>query len=52
VRDTLSTICKYEGDLRKAEKELDSFVKRQDAEQTAGDEEGAPATDADKRRLH
>jgi MoxR-like ATPase len=52
VRDTLSTICKYEGDLRKAEKELDSYVKRQNAEQTAGDEQEPPAADADKRRLH
>jgi MoxR-like ATPase len=54
VRDTLSTICKYEGDLRKAEKELDSYVKRQNAEQTAGQEEGPPDADADadKRRLH
>ena len=31
VRDTLSTICKYEGDLRKAEKELDAYLKQKNA---------------------
>jgi MoxR-like ATPase len=51
VKDTLSTICKYEGDLRKAEKELESFRKRKNAEQTAG-EEPAPAPGGDKDVLH
>ena len=35
VRETLSTICKYEGDLRKAEKELDQHAQRKRAEQAA-----------------
>ena len=51
VKDTLSTICKYEGDLRKAEKELESFLKRKHAEQ-AGGEEAAPAPGGDKDVLH
>ena len=51
VRDTLSTICKYEGDVRKAEKELEQFVQKKRAEQPA-----APAqpgkTGGDKDLLH
>ena len=37
VKDTLATICKYEGDLRKAEKELTTYVqrKRTERERTA-----------------
>ena len=35
VKNTLSTIAKYEGDLRKAEKELASFVDKRKAEQKA-----------------
>jgi MoxR-like ATPase len=51
VRDTLSTICKYEGDLRKAEKELEQYVQRVRAAEAA-----APAQPAkpggDKDLLH
>jgi MoxR-like ATPase len=50
VRDTLSTICKYEGDLRKAEKELEQFVQRKRAEQPPAPE---PAkSGGDKDMLH
>jgi MoxR-like ATPase len=35
VRNTLSTIAKYEGDLRKTEKELATFLERRKAEQKA-----------------
>ena len=49
VRETLSTICKYEGDLRKAEKELEQHAQRKRAEQAA-----APAGPGagDKDLLH
>jgi len=50
VKDTLSTICKYEGDLRKAEKELDAHLQRKRAEQQASSQ--TPATDGDKDLLH
>ncbi|HEY2774218.1 MAG TPA: MoxR family ATPase [Candidatus Binatia bacterium] len=35
VRNTLSTIAKYEGDLRKTEKELATFLERRKAEEKA-----------------
>jgi MoxR-like ATPase len=35
VKDTLSTILKYEGDLRKAEKELESYLSKKKAEAEA-----------------
>ena len=41
VADTLSVICKYEGDLRKAEKELAAYVQKKRAAREA---EQAPAT--------
>ena len=44
VRNTLSTIAKYEGDLRKTEKELVTFLERRKAEQKA--KEAAAATAA------
>jgi len=47
VRDTLSTICKYEGDVRKAEKELEQFVQRKRAEQPAAPAQ-PPKTGGDK----
>lgn len=42
VRNTLSTITKYEGDLHKAEKELAAFLEKQQAEAKA--KEGATET--------
>jgi MoxR-like ATPase len=50
VKDTLSAICKYEGDLRKAEKELEAHLQRKRAEQQA--ESPASATESDKDLLH
>ena len=47
VRETLSTICKYEGDLRKAEKELEQYAQRKRAEQASA----SPAS-GDKDVLH
>jgi MoxR-like ATPase len=43
VRNTLSTIAKYEGDLRKTEKELATFLERRKAEQKAKDAAAAAA---------
>jgi MoxR-like ATPase len=54
VKDTLATICKYEGDLRKAEKELSKHVEKQAAAKAQGSEQGgekAAASD-DKDLLH
>jgi MoxR-like ATPase len=51
VRDTLSTICKYEGDVRKAEKELEQFVQKKRAEQPAAPAQAAK-TGGDKDLLH
>ena len=48
VTDTLSTIFKYEGDIRKAQTELRDFVARQKAK---GKSEGAPPAE-DKDVLH
>ena len=47
VRDTLSTICKYEGDLRKAEKELEQFLQRKRAEQPSTEAPAKPTGDKD-----
>ena len=47
VRETLSTICKYEGDLRKAEKELEQYAQRKRAEQAS-----ASTASSDKDALH
>ena len=53
VRSTLSTIAKYEGDLRKAEKELTSFVAKQEAAQKAKEAAApAPAPADTKDLLH
>jgi MoxR-like ATPase len=50
VKDTLSTICKYEGDLRKAEKELSAYVQRKRADRERA--ESAPPSTGDKDVLH
>jgi MoxR-like ATPase len=42
VKDTLSTVLKYEGDLRKAEKEIESYLAKKKAEAEAA---AAPAED-------
>jgi MoxR-like ATPase len=47
VRETLSTICKYEGDLRKAEKELEQHVARKRAEQPPAADPAKPGGDKD-----
>lgn len=47
VRNTLSTIAKYEGDLRKTEKELTSFLERKKAEQKMKEAAAAPTPPAD-----
>jgi MoxR-like ATPase len=53
VRNTLSTICKYEGDLRKAEKELEQYAQRKRAEQQAAEPPPAPnKPTGDKDLLH
>jgi len=51
VRETLSTICKYEGDLRKAEKELEQYAQRKRAEQTSAATSPDPSS-GDKDLLH
>jgi MoxR-like ATPase len=51
VRETLSTICKYEGDLRKAEKELEQYAQRKRAEQASAGTNTAAAS-GDKDVLH
>ena len=45
VQETLSTILKYEGDIRKAETELKTFLEKRKAKKAAGG-------DADKDALH
>jgi MoxR-like ATPase len=50
VNDTLSTIFKYEGDIRKAQNELRDFVARQKAKPKG--EGGAPAPGGEKDVLH
>lgn len=47
VNDTLNTILKYEGDMRKAQEELKDFVQKQQAKREAGGPE-----QADKDLLH
>jgi MoxR-like ATPase len=51
VKDTLSTICKYEGDLRKAEKELSAYVQRKRADRERAESAPPPPAD-DKDVLH
>jgi MoxR-like ATPase len=51
VKDTLSTICKYEGDLRKAEKELSAYVQRKRADRERAESAPPPPT-GDKDVLH
>jgi MoxR-like ATPase len=51
VKDTLATICKYEGDLRKAEKELTTYVQRKRTEREKV-EAAAPAGTDTKDVLH
>ena len=50
VKDTLSTIAKYEGDLRKSEKELASFIEKKKAADKAR-ESAAPAAPAETKNL-
>ena len=50
VTDTLSTIVKYEADVRKAQQELKQFVEHQ--RQRAGQEQGQGASGADKDLLN
>ena len=52
VRDTLSTIFKYEVDLRKAEKELRDHVNRQRARQQAEGNEPKPGGNKNEDVLH
>ncbi|MDG1401429.1 MAG: hypothetical protein P8R45_11850, partial [Candidatus Binatia bacterium] len=47
VRDTLSTIFKYETDIRKAEKELRDFVARKKAAADAAEKASADTTKDD-----
>ncbi len=53
VKDTLSAVCKYEGDLRKAEKELEVHLKKTRAKTeaaravTTGNRNGEGGTDKD-----
>ena len=47
VKETLSAICKYEGDLRKAEKELSQYLQRQKAAAASTTEGQAPVPDKD-----
>ncbi len=46
MRDSLSAILKYEGDLRKAEDELKAYIESKKAEPDS------PATTDDKDLLH
>ena len=41
MQDTLSTIFKYEADIRKAEKELKDFVSRRQAAEQAAEKAAA-----------
>ena len=52
VKDTLSTICKYEGDLRKAEKELAAYLGRKRAEREAAERPQVQPPTGDKDLLH
>jgi hypothetical protein len=55
VKQTLATICKYEGDLRKAEKELDLHLQRKRAEVQANAPSAVPGPTPpgkDKDLLH
>jgi MoxR-like ATPase len=52
VKDTLATICKYEGDLRKAEKELTTYVQRKRTERDKVEAAAAPAGTDTKDVLH
>ena len=53
VRDTLSTIAKYEGDLAKARRELDAFVSRKKSAEAADKPaDDAAAGDGSKDLLH
>ena len=49
VNDTLNTILKYEGDIRKAQDELKDYLQRQKAKREEG---RAVAADSDKDLLH
>jgi len=51
VKDTLSTIAKYEGDLRKAEKELAGFIDKKKAADKAKEAAATAAPPADTKDL-
>jgi len=52
VKDTLATICKYEGDLRKAEKELAQHLQKKKASVAGESGAAKPAAGDDKDLLH
>ncbi|MBI5505628.1 MAG: MoxR family ATPase [Deltaproteobacteria bacterium] len=51
VKDTLSTIAKYEGDLRKAEKELAGFIDKKKSAEKAKEAAAAAATPVETKDL-
>ncbi len=51
VKDTLSTIAKYEGDLRKAEKELAGFVDKKKSAEKAKEAAAAAAAPVETKNL-
>ena len=52
VRNTLATICKYEGDIRKAEKELENYLQKKRAAQSVEGSPPAPQPASDEDLLH
>ncbi len=52
VRNTLTTICKYEGDVRKAEKELEKYLQKKRAAETAEESAASPQPASDEDLLH
>ncbi len=52
VQETLSTILKYEGDIRKAEVEMREFLAKQRAARPKPPEGGSTSGDSDKDLLH
>ena len=52
VKETLAAICKYEGDLRKAEKELTKHLDQKKAAAAGSESTGEGATGDDKDLLH
>ncbi len=52
VRNTLTTICKYEGDVRKAEKELEKYLQKKRAAAAAQESAAASPPAGDEDLLH